>query len=85
VTVCEPGRAFGFDVSAVGLAVSSWIYSLEPSADGAGCTVTETWTDCRGAIARFFSKSASGVQDREAFTRESIETTLASLAATAEA
>src|SRR3954471_11706358 len=85
VTVCEPGRAFGFDVSAVGLAVSSWIYALEPTGDGTGCTVTETWTDCRGAIARFFSKSASGVEDRAAFTRESIETTLANIAAIAEA
>ncbi len=84
VTVCEPGRAFGFDVSAVGLAVSSWNYSLEPTRDGSACTITETWTDCRGAIARFFSKSASGVEDRAAFTRESIDTTLTNLAAAAE-
>jgi len=83
ITVCEPGRAFGFDVSAVGLPVSAWSYTLEPTTDATGCTVTETWTDRRGAIARFFSKSASGVEDRAAFTRESIETTLTNLAAAA--
>jgi hypothetical protein len=83
VMVCDPGRAFGFDVSAVGLPVSSWTYSVEPTADGTACTLTETWTDRRGAIARFFSKSASGVADRAAFTRESIETTLTNLATAA--
>ncbi len=85
VTVCEPGRAFAFDVSAVGLAVSSWSYALEPASDGRSCTLTETWTDRRNGITKFFSKSASGVTDRDEFTRESIETTLANLAAAAEA
>ncbi len=47
--------------------------------------VTETWTDRRGAIARMLAKPVSGVTDRESFSRESIETTLANLAASAEA
>jgi len=84
VTVCEPGRAFGFEVKAVGFPVSVWSYTIEPTAADGGCLVTETWTDRRGAVAKFFSKSASGVADRHAFTRESIETTLDNLAAAAE-
>jgi hypothetical protein len=84
VIECEPGRTFAFDVSAVGLPVSRWHYAVEPGSDDGHCVVTETWTDRRGAIARFFGKSASGVDDRESFTRESIETTLTNLAAAAQ-
>src|SRR6476646_2028956 len=48
VVEAEPGRAFAFDVSSVGLPVARWSYRLEPSA--AGCRVTETWEDRRGAL-----------------------------------
>jgi len=85
VTECDPGRAFSFEVKAVGLPISAWSYTIEPAATDDRCVITETWTDRRGGITRFFSKSASGVQDREAFSRQSIETTLANLAASVEA
>jgi hypothetical protein len=78
VTTCEPGRAFGFAVSAAGFSVASWDYTIE--ADPSGCVVTETWTDTRNWLATKLGGLASGVNDRETFTRGSIETTLANLA-----
>lgn len=83
VTTCEPGQAFGFGVTAAGFSVASWDYAIEP--DGSGCVVTETWTDTRGWLAKKLGGLASGVTDRESFTRGSIETTLERLAAAAEA
>ena len=35
----DPGRAFSFDT---GLSGARWTYRFEPTADGTGCTVTET-------------------------------------------
>jgi len=83
VTSCEPGRAFAFDVTALGLAVATWGYAVEPTDDG--CTVTETWTDTRGWIVKTVGGALSGVNDRATFNRAGMETTLAELAATAEA
>lgn len=82
VVRCEPGSQFAFNVGAVGLKVAEWSYSLAPS--GAGCTVTETWTDNRGAIMKAIGQLTTGVGDREAFTATSIERTLAAVKATAE-
>lgn len=75
VVRCEPGAAFAFDVASGGLAVARWSYELRPTADG--CEVTETWTDRRGWLVSVLGRLITGVQDREAFTATSIETTLA--------
>ena len=74
VTRCDPGRAFAFEVSSVGLAVAEWSYDLEP-AEG-GCRLTETWSDRRGALMTRIGRWVTGVQDRSAFTARSIELTL---------
>lgn len=82
VTRCEPGRAFAFSVSSIGLPVADWAYDIE--ADGDGCRLTETWTDRRGRLITVAGRLVSGVSDRSAFTVESIERTLAGVKQAAE-
>jgi len=82
VTTCDPGRAFAFDVSAVGARVANWAYVIEPTDDG--CLVTETWTDQRGWLAAKLGGPVSGVAERVAHNRAGMEATLEALAATAE-
>jgi hypothetical protein len=82
VTRCEPGRAFAFEVRAVGLPVAEWSYDLAPS--GSGCTVTETWRDRRSGLMALLGRATTGVQDRTAFTATSIEQTLDRVKARAE-
>lgn len=76
-TVVEavPGRSFAFEVSSVGLPVARWSYALEPA--GAGCRVTETWTDRRGTVVALAGTLLTGMKDRVGFTATSIERTLA--------
>lgn len=82
VVRCVPGREFAFDVSAFGMAVAQWSYDVEPT--GRGCTVTETWLDRRGSLVLKSGAVFTGVPDREAFTAQSIEQTLARMKAHAE-
>ncbi len=74
VTRCEVARAFTFEVSALGLRVSDWSYTLEGTPGG--CRVTETWTDRRGALLRRTAGLVTGTPDRAGFTARSIEQTL---------
>jgi hypothetical protein len=83
VTACEPGRRFAFEVSSLGLAVSRWTYDIAPAAGG--CRLTETWEDRRGRVIDVLGRLVTGVQDRSAFTAESIERTLAAVREAAEA
>lgn len=83
VVRCEPGRAFAFAVSSVGLPVAVWTYEIEPTPTG--CTVTETWHDRRGRLVTAAGRLLTGVRDRSAFTAISIEKTLAALQERAEA
>ena len=83
VTRCEPGRAFAFQVDVARLPVAQWSYDLSPTADGS-CRVTETWEDRRGVLLTRLGGMATGVQDRTAFTANSIDTTLAAVKAAAE-
>ena len=55
------------------------------AATAAGCTVTETWTDDRGALVTLIGRFVTGVADREAHNRAGMERTLAALKAAAEA
>ena len=41
VTVCEPGRSFGFEVCVGSNAINTWRYEIAPSATGS--TVTESF------------------------------------------
>jgi uncharacterized protein YndB with AHSA1/START domain len=83
VTTCDPGRAFEFRSTVMGIGVALWGYTIE--ATEAGCTVTETWTDERGRIAKLLGGPASGVADRNEHNRAGMQTTLDNLAASAEA
>jgi len=83
VTTCVPGTAFAFDVSVAAFAVATWSYTIE--ATPSGCVVTETWTDKRGKLVKALGGPVSGVADREVHNRSGMETTLANLAAAAEA
>jgi uncharacterized protein YndB with AHSA1/START domain len=82
VTEVQPGTVFAFTVSAVGLRIAEWRYTLEPTAGG--CRVTETWTDQRGRIASTLGKPVSGVADRASHNRAGMEMTLDRLKAVAE-
>lgn len=83
VVRCKPGEEFAFTVTAAGLAVAEWAYTIAPL--GTGVSVTETWTDRRGGLMKVLGQATTGVADRAAFTRSSIESTLAALKAAAEA
>lgn len=82
VVEATPGESFAFDVKAGGLAVARWSYRITPS--GAGCDVTETWTDNRNRLTDVIGGLASGVKDRRTFAETSMRTTLARLKAAAE-
>lgn len=78
----EPGRLLTFRVTAGALKVAEWRYAFETIATG--CRVTETWTDQRGRIVKALGKSVSGVGDRAAHNRATMEQTLARLKSAAE-
>ncbi|MBK5306296.1 MAG: SRPBCC family protein [Frankiaceae bacterium] len=82
ITACEPGHLLSFDVGSLGLAVSRWTYAVAPRPGG--CTVTETWEDRRGRAMDVIGLLASGVADRQAYTAQSIEHTLAAVKQRAE-
>ena len=83
VIEARPGEAFVFDVYSGPMAVARWSYRIAPS--NGGCDVTESWNDKRWRPFASLSSVVTGVKDRPAFTRTSIETTLANLKAAAEA
>jgi hypothetical protein len=82
VTVCEPGRAFAFEVSSLGLPVAEWRYELAP--EGEGTRLTESWVDRRGRLLRAVGGLVTGVSDREEYAAVSIETTLERVRSAAE-
>ena len=82
VSAAEPGAVFAFDVKVGPLKVARWEYRFEPT--DTGCRVTETWTDQRGRLVAMLGKPVSGVGDRAAHNRASMEATLDRLAAAAE-
>ena len=78
VVAFEAEREFAFEISAVGMKVARWDYTIEPTS--AGCTVTETWTDYRSQLIVKLGGFVSGVADRSTHNRAGMETTLANLA-----
>lgn len=83
ITDAEEGRRLGFDVDLMKIIpVSHWSYEIEPT--DTGCRVTETWTDRRPGWFVLPGRIATGVADRVAHTRQSIDHTLAALATAAE-
>jgi uncharacterized protein YndB with AHSA1/START domain len=82
ITEAVPGRVLAFRVKAGGLNIAEWHYRFEPA--GAGCSVTETWTDRRGPLLKAISPRVTGVDDRATHNRSGIEKTLERLANAAE-
>ncbi len=83
VTVCDAPTTFAFRVTSGGASVSTWTYDIVPTATG--CTVTETWLDERGWLAKTLGGPISGVTDRDSeHSRKGMEATLAGLAEAAE-
>lgn len=80
----DPGRAFAFRTSSFGLKVAQWRYGFDGDDATGRCTVTESWTDQRGAIISLAGRLATGVGDRAAHNREGMQQTLAALKAVAE-
>jgi uncharacterized protein YndB with AHSA1/START domain len=85
ITRADPARCFEFQSAAGPLRIATWRYEIEPDADGAGCTVTESWTDDRGQTIRTLGAIVSGVSNREDHNRDGMAETLRRLAASAEA
>ena len=84
VTRCEPGRAFVFAVSYLGIPVAEWSYDIEPTPSGS--RVTEGWSDRRPGWFRRPGGLATGVADRgEATVGAVLEHTLAAVKQKAEA
>ena len=83
VTAADPGRRFGFDVSAGGIPIAAWEYTFADTADG-GCDVTERWIDRRPGLARKLSDVVMQTPDRGVHNRRTMEETLRKLKAAAE-
>lgn len=81
VTAAEVGRVFNFDCAVRDFTFASWGYAIEATDDG--CRVTESWTDHR-PDEMIEAPSASGVEDRAAYNRASMATTLERIAAAVE-
>ncbi|MCP3912195.1 MAG: SRPBCC family protein [Actinomycetia bacterium] len=84
VTVLDatPAERFSFRSSIMGVGLAEWSYDIEPTPEG--CCVTETWDDVRPGWFKPLSKLATGVADREGYTRAGMQETLEKLAQAAE-
>lgn len=83
VTEARPAAALEFDVDAGPLPIATWRDELTETADGT-TLVTESWLDRRPAWFVEVAAVLTGVRDRRAFTKRSIDETLGALASTAE-
>jgi uncharacterized protein YndB with AHSA1/START domain len=83
VIEAEPGRSFAFECSMFDFHFSTWGYRIE-AIDGAS-RVTEWSEDLRPESALEFSAKMSGIDDRAARNRQTMEGTLERLAAALEA
>lgn len=82
VIEADEGRAFAFECSMNGFHFSTWGYRIEPTGDG--CRVTE-WTEnlLPGSVMEA-AKKISGIDDRSARNRQTMQATLDQLAAALE-
>jgi uncharacterized protein YndB with AHSA1/START domain len=81
VTDASPGERFGFSVAVGPFKIADWAFAIERT-DG-GCRVVQSGTDRRGWLMKTIGTKASGVDDRAEFSRQSMEQTLAGVAAVA--
>ncbi|MBV8527056.1 MAG: SRPBCC family protein [Candidatus Dormibacteraeota bacterium] len=79
VVSADRGREISWEVrSTFSLPVSLWKYQFAPDGSG-GTRVTESVEDRRGVLIRTFAPLVTGVNDRPARNRETIQSTLAQL------
>ncbi len=83
VMAADPGRRFGFRVTAPLVPIADWEYTIEETKTG--CRVRETWVDLRLAPVRLASTVRTGIADRADFNRQSMQETLEALKEAAEA
>ena len=83
VTVCEPGRRFGYHVRWLGRPIAEWIWSITP--DGDGCTAAQSMVDRRGRWVRALSVLVTGVRDRSSYNTQAMQRTVIALKTAAEA
>ncbi|MEO0495404.1 MAG: SRPBCC family protein [Actinomycetota bacterium] len=82
ITEAERGQVFAFDAKVGDFVFSTWRYEFEPI-DG-GTRVTEHTRDLRPEKVKAMGPQMSGVADRDIRNRETMEATLAALAAATE-
>jgi hypothetical protein len=83
VTEADPGNAFAFDVSYLGLPIARWRYDIE-ALGSEGCRVTEQTWDRRPAWFRPAGGIATGIKDRAGANSAHIKATLQRLKERAE-
>ena len=87
VVASEPEREIAWTACFMGFSTGYWRYRLEPSADGASTTVTESWRDLRTSPLLHFGpmvRAVTGATEVVAEVDRSIRTTLEELKAAAE-
>ncbi|NJP66792.1 SRPBCC family protein [Streptomyces spiramenti] len=81
VVEADPGRAFSFHVSFLGIPVAGWAYRFRPLPEG--CEVREEWHDRRsgplGAALTAVTPLVTGVARRRARNRATMRATLLAL------
>lgn len=78
ITAAVPGEVFAFDAMARDFVFAKWAYELEPIEGGT--RVTESTLDLRPDKIKSRGAQISGVEDRDARNRETMEATLARVA-----
>lgn len=79
ITECVDNEAFAFDVKSGPIPIASWAYRL--SADGDATDVVEEWTSNEPKWMETIANKLLKIDSRAEFNRESMETTLAAMAA----
>ena len=83
VIECDRPRRFAFRLKIGSLGGCDWSYDIVPTLDG--CRVTESWVDDRSPALARIGWLFTGVADRAAHNRATMERTLENLATAAEA
>lgn len=81
VTELEPGRRFAYEVPPKFEHATTWAYTVEPDANGAGCTVTETFHAPLLALPAIYPGRIEGRRDN---LEKACGATMANLKAAAE-
>ena len=82
VIECEPPKRFVFRLLCGPFGSVDWVYDIEPTENG--CQVTESWIDERRFLLTYFGGKLTGVKDRAAHNRQTMEATLEAVAKDAE-